>query len=425
MAANKTVAGLVEYFVRTYSMPQKTAESVKRNPTLRLMKRDDRKFATGEAFHVTIKTHQAYSGSHTFADGMADEGSSQPIRWLVSSPKTLYGRLTFDALLLAQQTLGALIPVKSEEMNDVADGMLTRLEKKLWSDAYDDLMRITPSTGFVSGTSAEYVISAEQTSDIYNLMYGMYVQGFSTRETAATAPRTDVYQVTKLDPANGQATITRVSGSANDLATGDYLFVRGDRNTTSGGLSFPGITAFIPSTDPTTDLLGVVRTGHGAFRSGWRLPFTGKIKDTIKKSFSIMGRFVVRPGARFTVCLSAGDWYRLENELEGEIIRNPQAQQIFGTESIMVRTMWGLVDCITIPVLRDGRMYYIDWSTWTLHHLKGLPHIIDDDGLVALRLGPGSPTGNTTQGDGIEIRWRMWVHPVCDFPIANGTSPTV
>lgn len=427
MSATATIAGLVEYFVRKYSMPQKTNEAMKRNPTLRLMKRDDTKLQS-EAFYVTVKAHGAYSGAHNFTDGMADHANSAPFRFLVSGPKTLYARLTIDNLLLATQSLGALIDVKGNEMDDIADGLLARIEKKLWSDEYDDLGRI--ATGGLSGTSAEYVVTLGsgttlQPGDVYNFHRGMYVQGWSTRNTAATAPRTDVYQVTKLDPAAGKITLTRVSGTSDDLAVGDYLFVRGDRIQTTGGLSFPGITAFIPASDPTDTFLGVARSGQGAFVSGWRFTYQGSIKQTIKNAFMYMGRWVNRPGARFTVCLSALDWYRLELEMDGDVIRNPQAQQLFGTDSIMVRTNWGPVDCITIPVLRDGRMYFIDWSTWTLHHIKGIPHVANEDGLTARMLGPGNPSGNTTQGDGIEIRFRAWIHPMCDYPIANGTAPTL
>jgi hypothetical protein len=426
MSATATVAGLVEYFIRKYSMPQKTAESMKRNPTLRLMKRDDTMLQS-EAFYVTVKAHQAYSGAHDFTSGMADHANSKPFRFLVSGPKTLYARITVEGLLLATQSLGALIDVKGGEMDDIADGLLARIEKKLWSDEYDDLGRV--ATGGLSGSAAEYVVTLGSGStlapgDVYNFMRGMYIEAFSTRNTAATTPRADKYQVTALDPANGKITLTRTTDGSDPVQVGDYLFVRGDRIAVTGGLSFPGITAFIPATDPTDTFLGVARSGQGAFVSGWRFAYQGSIKQTIKNSFMYLQRWVQRPGARFTVCLSALDWYRLELEMDGDVIRNPQAQQLFGTESIMVRTNWGLVDCITIPVLRDGRMYFIDWSTWTLHHLKGIPHVYDDDGQVAVRLGPGSPSGNTTNGDGVEIRFRAWVHPMCDYPIANGTAPT-
>lgn len=426
MAANKTVAAIVEYFQRTYAMPQKSTESAKRNPTTKLMKLDGERLATGEAFYVTVKAHGGYSAAHDFTQAMKDESSSKPFRFLVSGPKTIYGRLTFDGLFLAQNPLGAIINAKAGEMNDETDAMLARLEKKLWSDEYDDLGQIS-ATG-LGGSAATRLITLTNPDDVYNFPKGAYIEGFADRNTAATAPRADKYQVTGVDPANGQIELTRTAdASAGDLAASDYLFIRGDRLVTTGGLNFPGITAFIPSSDPgsSDSFLGVNRYRQGAYYSGWRLPYKGTIKQTVKFMFSKMGRYVNRPGANFTVCLSAGDWYRLENELEGEVLRDPQAMVTFGTEALLVRTQFGLVRCITIPVLRDGRMYAIDWSTWTLHHLKGLPHIIDDDGNVAQRLQPTSPTGNTTAGDGIEIRWRMWVHPMCDFPIANGTAPTV
>jgi hypothetical protein len=41
-----------------------------------------------------------------------------------------------------------------------------------------------------------------------------------------------------------------------------------------------------------------------------------------------------------------------------------------------------------------------------------------------LRLAPGSPSGNNLNGDGVEMRFRIWKAALCLAPIANATFPT-
>ncbi len=429
MAATTSAAAMVDYFYQRQTMPERQAESLKRNPTTRFLTTESEKMKNS-AFTVTIKAHQRYSGSHGYLEGMSDEVTSDPFKWTISSPyPVMYARLTIEGLLLAQTPVGTLLDVKASEMDDQDDVLMERIEKKLWSDQYDDLGQRASLTSGSEGDGNTLVVRLVNPSDVYNFKVGMYLEAFSDRSTAATAKRASQdFKVTSIvDPVLGDIAVLQI-GAGTNFADNDYLFVRGDRTGTGsvGGRSFPGITAFIPSSDPgsSDSFLGQNRYLQGPYMSGWRFQFKGTIKQTIKYSFMIMGRYVNRTKARFTVCLSAGDWYLLEEELEGEIIRNPNAMQLFGTESLQVRTMWGLVDCIAIPVLRDGRMYFMDWSSWTLHHLKAIPHVIDDDGKIFQRLAPTDPTGNTTAGDGIEARFRVWLHPVCHAPISNGTAPT-
>lgn len=416
-----TVAALVEYFQRKYSLPERTSMSIRNTPTLNRMNKDSQKLAQGEAFYVTLDAFKSFSASHSFQYGMSDYSPTKGYRWLVSGPKMLYSRITLDGLMMAQNPLGALIDMKSKEADGVTSTLLERLEQKLWGDTASDIGQIS-STG-LGGTATDRVLTLNVFSTGYNFQYGMYLQACNQR-TGGTV-RTDVYQVTGLtydDESSGtpKAIITchRVSGTAGDWAASDYLYVRGDYD--SGA---PGIASFIPATAPTAgdNLLGVDRSVAPNHLAGWRFEFKGSIEETIKYSFMIMGRFVNKAAKRYSVCLSPADWLALEQEMAGRVLRDPVAEQTFGTATLVVRTAFGDVPCIAIPVLADGRGYILDWTTWTFHHLKGLPHIIDDDGNTMLRLGPDPTAGG---GDGIEIRFRVWYHPVCTWPIANATFKT-
>jgi hypothetical protein len=198
-----------------------------------------------------------------------------------------------------------------------------------------------------------------------------------------------------------------------------YLFALASKDA-----YMPGIATFIPATDPTDTLFGVARTGQGPVLSGWRFPYVGSISETILRSFAKMGKYVNRTALNFTCCLSVEDWILLSLEQTGTVVRDEQASQRFGTETISVRTPFGNVPCVAVPQLASGRAWIIDWSVWKLYTVGNLPHVIDDDGNVMLRLAPGSPSGNNLNGDGVEMRFRMWKVLSCLMPMSNCTFPT-
>lgn len=421
MGATATVTALSEYFIQRFNLAGKDAEYLKNRPTLKAIRRDSERMKRSSAFYETIRVADAYSGSPNFETGMANYSVSQTFRWLVGTPFTQYGRLTFDGLMLAQQDAGALIDLKSVEADGVKNGMLDTLERNIWQDGFGELGQI--GAGGLGGSAAVRVITLAVASDVYNFLRGMPVV-FNASRTAAGANRTDIYVVTSLNPILGQVTLTRTSGAAGDVAALDFAFVQGSKDTAGGtALYMPGIPAFIPATDPADTLYGVTRNGDPAI-SGWRFPFEGSINETIQRAFSRMGRFVNRAAGQFAVALSTNDWLTLSLEPQGQIFRDPTAMQRFGVDGLMVNTPYGPVTAIMVPQMRDGRGYILDWTSWVLYTIGNLPHVINDDGNVMLRLAPGSPTGNTLNGDGVEMRFRMWTVLLCNNPISNSTFLT-
>ncbi len=431
MSASGNLSALAEFYVKGFSLASRQAQMMKNNTTLRMMDTDDTKLGSGSAFYVTVRTHQAFSASHTFEFGMNDYAPEKGYQWLISGPKVLYGSIKLDGLALAQAERGALIDVKRTEVDDVTNGFANRIEQKLWGDT-TGAIGVVGSVGDQTGDNLTFTLTT--ISDVYNFQVGMALN-FSTTTTITLAGlRANTFVVDHLNYITGVVQCTRetTASDTTTVAATDSVFVRGDINN-----SIPGIPTFIPATLQSDTLLGVTRTGHGEYLQGWRVAFQGTIEATIKEIFSKMGRFVQRDKARYNVCLSYGDWLKLDDELGGRVYRQPDAAQKFGTESIAVRTPAGVVNCIPIAVLKDGRGYVIDWSSWVLYRLKSLPHVIQDDGLSWLRMGAGNTdltasaaaganySTNNLQGDGIMMRLRAWFHPLCVSPISNGTFPTL
>lgn len=413
-APEATVAALVEYFKRTYSLPERTNMSLRKVTTLKQIPRNDSSLASGEAFYEVMDALKTASASHSFGPGMTDYTPSKAYRWLIDGPKTMYGRITLQGLALAQSPAGALINVKAKEADQETDYMMERLEKILWGDGAADIGRIAAAG--LGGSAATRVLTLSNAEDAYNFQHGQFLAANANRTGNVGSLRVDVYKVTGVNYVTGVVTADRFSGAGGDWANNDYIYIRGDYDSATAGI--PG---FIPATDPTsTPFLGVDRSLWPNHLAGWRYGFQGSIEETIKFTFSKMGRFVNKPANRFAICLSTSDWYTLEQEMGARVVRDPAAEQTFGTGTILVRTTYGTVACIAIPVLTSGRGYLLDFTTWRFHHLRGVPHVIDDDGNVALRL----PAEGTGAGDGIEIRFRCWYRLTCVYPIANATFAT-
>lgn len=413
--ADATVAALSDYFVKRYNLAGRDAEYKRNRVTLGLVNRNTTRLAQGDGFYETVRVADAWSDSPDFTTGMKYFTNDKTFRWLVGDPYTQYGRATFDGLLLARNTVGTIIDTKGAAIDGVANNMLDSLEFQMWNTV---AARGQIGAAGLGGTAAARIFTLTSEDDVYNFPVNAVITA-STTNTGAGTDRTDVYQVTSVDPLNKQVSATRISGTAGDVANNDYLFAAGSKDK-----YMPGIPTFIPSADPTDTLFGVARTGQGPALSGWRFSYVGSITETIQKAFAKMGRYVNRAAMRFNVCLSPDDWLSLSLEQQGQIFRDDAASQMFGTAVLVVRTPYGNVPCIAIPQLKSGRGYIIDWTSWDLYTLRNLPHVIDDDGRVMQRLAPGDPTGNNLNGDGVEMRFRIWKVLLCLSPIANATFPT-
>jgi hypothetical protein len=417
MGADGTISELSDYYRKQFNLANRDAEYSKNRVTLKQIGRNaDKLKNAGDGFYVTVREADAWSDSPDFYSGMKYYSRGQTFRWFVGDPYPQYGRATFDGLLLNKSSAAKIIDDKQVEIDGIANNMLDSCEFQLWGNGSGARGRI--ATAGLGGSAATRVLELETHSDVYNLPIGAVFYG-STTATGAGTDSVDIYRVTSNDPQAGELTAERISGTAGDLAADMYLFTVGSKDA-----HMPGIPGFITSTDPTDTLFSVPRTGRGPVLSGWRFAFDTSIKKTIQVAFATMGRWVNRAANKFAVCLSTMDWFNLSQELEDTVIYDPTAIQRFGTEGLVVRTPFGPVTVIAIPQLADGRGYILVWTTWTLYTLGNLPHVIDDDGKVMQRLGADNPSGNNLNGDGVEMRFRIWKVLLCDMPMSNATFPT-
>lgn len=416
--ADANGAALSEYFVKKFNLVGTAAEYGLDRPTLRMVPQDSEKLKQGDGFYETLKIAQGWAGGPGWGTGNAYHFTSKKVRWAVEKPYAQYARMTFDNLMLSRTPTGTLLDLQGSESDDVKDNMLNTLEFELWNDGSGNRGRITT----LGGSEATRVLTLENPSDVYNFQHNMVIFG-RTGATGAGTEHTDLYKVTDLDPMAGTITAIQLTNTGGqELTDEDYLYAYG-----SAASYMPGIPTFIPATAPADTLLGVTRTGDPAL-SGWRFPFKASISETIQRAFTTLGRWVNKAKGRYVCVLSATDWLLLSMEREGRVFEDPSSQAKWGLEGLTVRTPFGPVTCVAIPQLADGRGYIIDWSSWKLYTLGGLPHVVMNDGQVFTRLAITEPIADVhpvVAGDGIAMQLRIWKILLCVRPMSNGTFPTV
>ncbi len=414
--ANQTA--LSEYFVEKFNLVSSTAEYSHNRPTLGYLPQDAQSLKTASPFHVALKIAQGWAGGPGWGKGNTYHFTSKKVRWLVETPYAQYARMTFDNLLLARTPTATLLDLQGSESDDVKENMLNTLEFELWNDGTGNRGQIMT----LGGSEATRVVTLHTAADVFNFQHNMVVYG-RTGAAGDGSAHSDLYKVTDLNPVAGQVTMVQLTDTGGqELADEDYLYAYG-----SEANYMPGIPTFVPASDPADTLLGVTRTGDPAL-SGWRFPFKASISETIQRSFSTMGRWVAQAKKKFVCVLSTTDWLLLSMEREGRVFEDPSSMAKWGLEGLMVRTSYGPITCIAIPQVKDGRGYIVDWSSWVLYTLGGLPHVVMNDGRVFVRLGIDEPVADAhpkIDGDGIYMQLRIWKILLCKQPMSNATFPTV
>lgn len=346
--------------------------------------------------------------SPVFTKAKANVTASTFDEWRLQTRKKLYGFLTIDGetMSASSDNIGAWLRARQKETNELRDYMKMVLGGHAWwGDGAGDLAQIDTVTG-----SPVTTIKLKQKRDVIKFHKNQLLVGNPTRTGSAGTIVDAVYKVTGRNINTGELTVVRQSGAA-DVAANDYLYIDGAYD------AFPlGVASFIPAADPGTSgvpstLLSMDRTDDVVMKSGWRTDYQGTITETIKLQCADMGQYF--DSTENTIWLSRYNWFRLEQEQEaaGRVVRDQSAPARFGSNGLVVQTPEGDITCVSDPYMKHDCFYNLNKPSWETHHLDPLLHIIDQDGLAALR---------QTDDDGIEIRMRHMGENFCPRPFQNG-----
>jgi hypothetical protein len=350
----------------------------------------------------------------SFTRAQANVRSSKVARWFLER-KRYYGFMTIDAeaIYASKGREGAFLSVKEKEIRELVQYMGQEIGAHFWRDGSGVIGRTSTDPG--TGTD-DVTITLTNPRDAINFHIGQIL--IANSALSGGTNRADAYEVVGVNRGTGVITMDKTADSdVDDWAANDYIFVDGNHGTRGGAATNPmltGVDAWIPASVPSTTLLGMTRTDDPTMKAGWRGTWEGTIEESAKKLCAEMGQYLYSPAS--ALWLSRYNWFRLEQELtsKNRKVMDARSTEYFGTPALALLTPEGEVPVMADPFCPDSSGYLLDHSSWELHHMKGLPHMITDDGLNALR---------SSSEDSIEVRFRAYLEAVCFRPFTNGRFP--
>lgn len=341
---------------------------------------------------------------------------SRGVRWALTRAKG-YAMLALDGetMMAMRSDDGSWFRHREREVKNMLEQLGQQLEMFMWRRG-DGALGTTASD---PGTGTTFTLQVP--ADAINFHEGMWVQFYadSSGIPSTTARAGGPYEVTGVNYDSGVITVSAAIDAA--AGSGDHVlrFTNAAYNAATL-IGVRGIPAWIPSSAPTDTFFGVARTLYPQKLGGHRQSYLGSIEETVKA----LDVKIRRVNQKTKTCwLSYANFNRLEQELGARGTRvEDGGEGKFSRPTLVMSGPGGPVSVKAGPYCPEDAAYLLDMDTWELHHMGGLPHIVEDDGNAALRIQSLALGAAAGIADGIEMRFRWFCNLFCTNPFANGRA---
>jgi hypothetical protein len=362
----------------------------------------------GSKTNVPLSFDSPQGMSAALTTAIANATSTRGINWVIE-PEAYYAALTIDAktMLASRNNEGAFFRSREREMENILEQMGQVFEMSLWQTGSGSLGQLLADPG--TGTN----FTLKDAADAIKFHVGMKVNFYADSGGALGTVRAGgTRTISAVNEDTGVIEVTAALDAA--LALDDHVVREGDNNN-----YVVGVPGWIPATAPAVgggdSHFGVDRSVAPQKLAGHRQSWLGSIEETAKRLDSKIRRINQKPKQLW---LSYENFNRLDLELGARGYRDEdKGEGSFGRKRLMMTTPGGGVEVKTAPYLGNTVGFLLEPSSWKICTLGPLPHVVEDDGLTAIRITNG--TGNAAE-DGIEIRLRAFWQLVCVNPYANG-----
>lgn len=373
--------------------------------------RKDTNFGGNNA-RVTMRYGRPQGGSHDITRAFANISTSQDAGFLLTRAKDYHVcEITAEALLAGEGSENTVLNAVKAEM----EGCLMNFKRSISLQLYG---AGGGARGQISSTAtvANKVVRLAEPADIVFFEPEMVVQasqndGSAAAHTLRSAGARETIQAVDRDTGD----ITAVSAAWNTviaaLAAGDYLFRDGDFK-----LSAKGLRAWLPLTAPTTgdSFFGVDRSVDATRLAGVRFTAqSGSSKeDTLIDCSVRLGREGGVPDAVYTNNLDRADIIKnLMGKATFEMTKSTDG--VVGYKALIVAGDKGDLKIMADPNCPRGKFFMLQEDTWVIKSIKGLPHLIEEDGNRMTR---------KAAADNFEWRYRALWQLGCEWPGFNGVG---
>jgi hypothetical protein len=358
----------------------------------------------GDNLVIPITYGHGAGRSSTFSTAQTNAAGGKHLKFQVDRESD-YAVLTITAETMrsSKNNIGAFVEARKWEVDGHLDLLGRSAAKAFFSTTGGTIARCSSGNGTDT-------ITLTNADDTRYFEVGMKIQ-FATTEAATTLRDSgEALTVEAIDRDAGTVTFDpdyTTIASIDVAAPGDYMLVEGDAAT-----KMTGVKGWLPLTAPTAgdSFFGVDRSVDTVRLAGERLDNSG---SSIEDNLLVLCEKIASNGGRPDTCfINHTNFSTLVRSLGAKV----EYQDFGGTakvgfDGVSIHTGAGKVKVIPDPWCPGDRGYVLQRDTWRLWHLDGFPHIVKDDGLMALR---------QSSSDGVEIRMRYWGNYVCRAPGYNG-----
>jgi hypothetical protein len=307
----------------------------------------------------------------------------------------------------ARSNVGSYLRLKAKEIQETLEYVGQRMEREFWRGLC--LGEVTAVSN-ISGNQNRFTLA--DATDVINFYKGQKLQGWSATTASATAATTTGV-VDWVEHSEGKIVVTN-SGSEDWVAgvSRGFLYVVGDRTSTTLD-GWTGVNDYVPSSAPSASesFQGLDRSVSPNFLAGWRGTQYVTNEESIQQLAVVMAPHLSAIQGKSEVWMHPKSFHVLQAEAGARLVRDPGESATLGYSKCKVNTAMGALPVMVGPFVPSTTAFLLDWSTWSVHTLKPLLHLVDEDGNEMLR---------KATADEFEMRWRSWSEILCDTPVKNG-----
>lgn len=371
--------------------------------------RKDEKFGGNNA-RITLRYGRPQGGSMTFTTTQANKTSSADGAFLLTRAKDYYtSGISAEALLAADGDENTVLNGLKGEMEGTTIAFARSIANQLYGNGGAARGRISAGSNVATNT-----VTLAEPNNIVFFEPQMYVQASAADGTSGALRNGGAHElIAAVDRDLG--TIRSTSGAWNTtiaaIAALDYLFREGDF-----GLAAKGLLAWLPLVAPTggDNFFGQDRSFDATRMAGVRFAATaGAAKeDTLIDASARLGRENGMPDAVYLHNIDRADIVKnLFGKAEFEMIKGTDGE--IGFKAIILEGDKGPLRLMSDPNCPKGNFFLLQEDTWVIKSIKGLPHLINEDGLNMLR---------ESAADGYEWRYRALWQLGCEAPGLNAVG---
>lgn len=363
-------------------------------PFLALIPKDENFYGLDLAVPLVHGNPQGRSASFYRAQSGVTEALLK--RFTITRAKD-YGIIHLDneTLEASEKDVGAFLANMQVQVDGIFEQVANSAAQALFGDGSGSIGQIS---AIGNGDGTNDLITLTNADDIVNYEVNQRLVLAAAKTTgscrgtggSSTDSNSEVI-VRKVDRDNGKfyvgsdlSTAVNITSAISGAATGDYIFVNGDRNSKA-----KGVDAYIPSSAPSAgeSFWGVDRSVDSSRLAGIRVTGTGlSIEEALIKGMVKGGR----EGAKFDYYfVSYTNFGNLENSLGSKVqyvdVKGYNMANI-GFTGIQLKSPSGIVTVLPDPKCPAQVAYGINMSTWKCRSLKKMSRILNLDGNKFLRI---------------------------------------